>query len=50
VTVEGNTSPAGKDRNGGQVMLKTRALGNHSGIVGYGRPVYKSPNLEKETT
>jgi len=49
VTVEGNTSPAGKDRNGGQVMLKTRALGNHSGIVGYGRPVYKSPELTKET-
>ena len=37
------------DGNGGQVMLKTRALGKHSGVVGYGRPVYKAPELEKET-
>ena len=48
VTVEGNTSPGGKERNGGQVMLKTRALGKNSGVVGYGRPVYKAPALEKE--
>ena len=49
VTVEGNTSGGAKDRTGGQVMLKTRALGKSSFIVGYGRPVYKSPTLNEET-
>jgi hypothetical protein len=48
VTVEGNTSGGAKDRTGGQVMLKTRALGKSSFIVGYGRPVYKSPTLNEE--
>jgi len=42
LTIEGNTSPGGKDRNGGQVMEKRRLLGADSGIVGYGRPSYIS--------
>ena len=46
VTIEGNTSPSGSQSNGGQVMLKSRTLGAHSGIVGYGRPVYKIPPTE----
>ena len=33
ITIEGNTSD--------QVMRKTRALGAHSPIVGYGRPNYR---------
>ena len=40
LTIEGNTSPSGKERNGGQVMEKRRLLGARSGIVGYGRPSY----------
>lgn len=40
LTIEGNTSPGGKERNGGQVMEKRRLLGADSGIVGYGRPSY----------
>ena len=44
VTIEGNTAgPGGSQSNGGEVMLKSRAIGAHSGIVGYGRPVYKAP-------
>ena len=43
VTVEGNTSATGSQSNGGSVMLKSRAIGAHSGIIGYGRPVYKAP-------
>jgi hypothetical protein len=42
ITVEGNTSATGSQHNGGQVMLKSRATGAHSGIAGYGRPVYKA--------
>ena len=42
ITVEGNTSAIGSQHNGGQVMLKSRATGAHSGIAGYGRPVYKA--------
>ena len=49
VAVEGNTSGTGSQANGGQVMLKTRALGAHSFVVGYGRPVYKTPQPLKET-
>ena len=44
VTVEGNTSPSGSQSNGGQVMLKSRYTGAHSGIAGYGRPLYKAPS------
>ena len=41
ITIEGNTAPSGGDqRNGGMVMLKRRALGKNSAIVGFGRPKY----------
>jgi hypothetical protein len=43
VTIEGNTSGGAKDqRNGGQVMVKSRTLGARSFVVGYGRPAYVS--------
>jgi uncharacterized protein (TIGR02594 family) len=41
VTIEGNTSNAG-NRNGGEVMVKSRSLGARSFVVGYGRPTYDS--------
>jgi hypothetical protein len=41
VTIEGNTSNAG-NRNGGEVMVKSRTLGARSFVVGYGRPTYDS--------
>ena len=42
VTIEGNTSAAGgNQRNGGEVMVKSRALGARSFVVGYGRPTYE---------
>jgi hypothetical protein len=42
VTIEGNTSGGAKDqRNGGEVMVKSRALGARSFVVGYGRPTYE---------
>jgi hypothetical protein len=41
VTIEGNTSGGGDQRNGGQVMVKSRALGARSFVVGYGRPTYE---------
>ena len=40
VTIEGNTSGAGDQRNGGEVMVKSRTLGARSFVVGYGRPAY----------
>ena len=42
VTIEGNTSPdkKGDQRNGGEVMVKSRNLGARSFVVGYGRPTY----------
>jgi hypothetical protein len=41
VTIEGNTTSTGGDqRNGGEVMVKSRNLGARSFVVGYGRPVY----------
>jgi len=40
VTIEGNTSGAGDQRNGGEVMVKSRNLGARSFVVGYGRPAY----------
>jgi len=41
VTIEGNTSGGGDQRNGGEVMVKSRALGARSFVVGYGRPQYE---------
>jgi hypothetical protein len=38
VTIEGNTSGSGDQRNGGMVMAKTRTIGKE--IVGFGRPKY----------
>ena len=40
VTIEGNTSAGSSQRNGGEVMVKSRALGARSFVVGYGRPTY----------
>ena len=40
VTIEGNTGDSDQ-RNGGEVMVKSRTLGAHSFVVGYGRPVYE---------
>ena len=42
VTIEGNTSGAGDQRNGGEVMVKSRNLGPRSFVVGYGRPTYEA--------
>ena len=42
VTIEGNTSSGGDQRNGGEVMVKSRALGARSFVVGYGRPAYEA--------
>ena len=39
VTIEGNTGDSDQ-RNGGEVMVKSRALGARSFVVGYGRPTY----------
>jgi hypothetical protein len=41
VTIEGNTSAGSSQRNGGEVMVKSRALGARSFVVGYGRPTYE---------
>jgi len=41
VTIEGNTSAGASQRNGGEVMVKSRALGARSFVVGYGRPIYE---------
>lgn len=49
VCVEGNTSGTGSQANGGQVMLKTRTMGPHSFVVGFGRPTYKIQQPIKET-
>jgi len=38
VTVEGNTSGTGDQRNGGMVMIKERSIGAGSPVVGYGIP------------
>jgi uncharacterized protein (TIGR02594 family) len=40
VTIEGNTSDGGDQRNGGEVMIKTRKLGAKTKVVGFGRPNY----------
>ena len=38
VTIEGNTSGTGDQRNGGMVMVKVRKIG--TGIVGFGIPKF----------
>ena len=38
VTIEGNTSGTGDQRNGGMVMVKERTIGKE--VVGFGRPKY----------
>jgi hypothetical protein len=41
ITIEGNTAPSGGDqRNGGMVMIKERAFGEGTSIVGFARPKY----------
>ena len=43
VCIEGNTtSTGGHQRNGGEVMVKSRSLGAKSFVVGYGRPTYEA--------
>ena len=38
ITIEGNTSGTGDQRNGGMVMVKQRTVGKE--VVGFGRPKY----------
>jgi hypothetical protein len=38
VTIEGNTSGNGDQRNGGMVMIKERFFGEGKEVVGFGRP------------
>lgn len=38
ITIEGNTSGSGDQRNGGMVMVKERTIGAE--VVGFGRPKY----------
>jgi len=40
ITIEGNTSGTGDQRNGGMVMVKERAFGSGKEIVGFGRPKF----------
>ena len=40
ITIEGNTSGSGDQRNGGMVMIKERAFGSGKEIVGFGRPKF----------
>lgn len=40
VTIEGNTSGKGDQRNGGMVMIKERAFGSGKEVVGFGRPKF----------
>jgi hypothetical protein len=40
ITIEGNTSGTGDQRNGGMVMIKERAFGSGKEIVGFGRPKF----------
>ena len=40
ITIEGNTSGSGDQRNGGSVMIKERAFGSGKEIVGFGRPKF----------
>jgi hypothetical protein len=38
ITIEGNTSGSGSQRNGGMVMVKERTIGKE--VVGFGSPKY----------
>ena len=38
ITIEGNTSGTGDQRNGGMVMIKEREFGAGKPVVGFGRP------------
>jgi hypothetical protein len=38
ITIEGNTSGTGDQRNGGMVMIKERQFGKGKEVVGFGRP------------
>ena len=40
ITIEGNTSGSGDQRNGGMVMVKERAFGSGKEVVGFGRPKF----------
>ena len=40
ICVEGNTSGTGDQRNGGMVMIKERAIGKGSPVVGFGIPKF----------
>jgi hypothetical protein len=40
LTIEGNTSGTGDQRNGGMVMVKVRAYGEGKEIVGFGIPKF----------
>jgi hypothetical protein len=40
LTIEGNTSGTGDQRNGGMVMIKVRAYGKGKEIVGFGIPKF----------
>ena len=40
ITIEGNTSGSGDQRNGGMVMIKERAFGSGKEVVGFGRPKF----------
>lgn len=42
ITIEGNTSGTGSQRNGGMVMVKRRSYKLGGEIVGFGRPDYLS--------
>jgi hypothetical protein len=54
ITIEGNTSGSGDQRNGGMVMIKQRHFGEDKEIVGFGRPKFvaykgKYPTFEIST-
>jgi hypothetical protein len=54
ITIEGNTSGTGDQRNGGMVMIKQRHFGEDKEIVGFGRPKFvaykgKYPTFEIST-
>jgi hypothetical protein len=55
LTIEGNTSGTGDQRNGGMVMVKVRSYGEGKEIVGFAVPKFVSykgdfPNVELPTT
>jgi hypothetical protein len=55
LTIEGNTSGTGDQRNGGMVMVKVRSYGEGKEIVGFGIPKFvpykgEFPKIETPTT